>query len=307
MNQSEFEISYQNYDLIFKNSLSIFKDGVIDFLGIDLPEIDSFLETEFAEIETKDEMLDLNFRLKDGSILHLEEEADISRKDLIRFASYDLKLYNRYPDQIRTLILCINGFEDSEAGFNTGSLDYRTTVVDMSTKDGDSKLEEIEQKVKAGEEINILKLIFLPLMDSQKRRVDRVKKAIDLEQKLGLEKAKTSKIIAMTLVLVDKFLEEKEISEIWRDYKMLRIFQHAEEKGEEKGIEKGIEIGKEKGIEIGEEKAKFEMLEKMLLEKFNSIPDEYREKLKKQSNAKLEFIGTKILSMEKIEELEEYL
>jgi hypothetical protein len=30
------------------------------------------------------------------SILHLEEEAKISISDLIRFASYDLKLYNRF-------------------------------------------------------------------------------------------------------------------------------------------------------------------------------------------------------------------
>ena len=92
---SEFDIDYQNYDKVFKSSFSIFKDEIMDFLGVDLPEIDSFLETEFSEIQTSEERLDLNFRLKDGSILHLEEEADISTKDLIRFASYDLKLYNR--------------------------------------------------------------------------------------------------------------------------------------------------------------------------------------------------------------------
>lgn len=257
--ESILNISYQNYDQIFKISASIFEDKVIDFLGVDLPKIESFVETEFAEIETKNEMLDFNFRLEDGSILHLEEETDISKSDLIRFASYDLKLYNRYYDRIRTVILCINGFEDSKANFNTGSLDYRTTVVDMSDMDGDSKLEEIRQKVETGEEINVLELIFLPLMDSERRIVDMVKEAIDCEQKLNFDKPKMSKVIAMTLAVVDKFLADQEIEEIWGEYKMLKIFKYAEEKGEEKGIEIGKEEEREKA-----EKEKREMVKKML-------------------------------------------
>jgi hypothetical protein len=67
---------------------------------VELPGIDSYLETEFAEIETSAERMDLNFKLEDGSILHLEEEIEVSVDDLIRFASYDLKLYNRYRDRI---------------------------------------------------------------------------------------------------------------------------------------------------------------------------------------------------------------
>jgi len=35
----------------------------------------------------------------------------------------------------------------------------------------------------------------------------------------------------MTFVLSDKFLSDQEISEIWRDYKMVRIFKYAEEQG----------------------------------------------------------------------------
>lgn len=106
MGKGEFDISYQNYDNIFKNSLSIFKNEVLDFLGVDLPRIDSFVETEFAEIETRDEMLDLNFRLEDGSILYLEEEVDILTEDLIRFASYDLKHYNKlYKIDLKSCII----------------------------------------------------------------------------------------------------------------------------------------------------------------------------------------------------------
>jgi len=48
----------------------------------------------------------------------------------------DLKLYNRYRDRIRTIILCIKGYPAAEAGFNCGSLGYNTTVVNISDKDG---------------------------------------------------------------------------------------------------------------------------------------------------------------------------
>jgi hypothetical protein len=133
---------------------------------VELPGIESYLETEFAEIETNLELLDLNFMLEDGSILHLEEEAEISISDLIRFASYDLKLYNRYRDRVRTIILCIKGYEKLEAEFNCGSLQYNSTVVDMSKKDGKRKMKKLKEKIENNEIINYLDLIFLPLMNS---------------------------------------------------------------------------------------------------------------------------------------------
>jgi len=101
--QNKFDITAHNYDFVFKDSFSLFKNDIADFLKVELPEIVSYLETEFAEIEINLELLDLNFSLEDGSILHLEEEAEISTSDLIRFASYYLKLYNRYRDRIRTI------------------------------------------------------------------------------------------------------------------------------------------------------------------------------------------------------------
>jgi hypothetical protein len=39
----------------------------------------------------------LNFELEDGAILHIEE-IEVSVDNLIRFASYDLKLYNIFRD-----------------------------------------------------------------------------------------------------------------------------------------------------------------------------------------------------------------
>ena len=92
---------------------------------------------------------------------------------------------------------------------------------------------------------------------------------------------------------------------------MLKIFKVAQEEGKKEGIEEGIEIGMEKGIEKGKEEGKglgmAALIEMQLVSKFKSIPDEYSEKLKDLSEAKLRVIGSKVLEMEDIEELEDYL
>ncbi|SDH79134.1 hypothetical protein [Halanaerobium congolense] len=291
----EFDVAAHNYDFVFKDSFNLFKNDIADFLEVELPEIASYLETEFAEIETNLELLDLNFMLEDGSILHLEEEAEISVSDLIRFASYDLKLYNRYRDRVRTIILCIKGYTDSTAGFNCGSLDYNSTVVDMSKKDGKKKLEELKAKIENKEKINYLDLIFLPLMNSDQKIVDRVKETIELEKKLEVERNLKNNLVAMTFVLSDKFLSDQEISEIWRDYKMVRIFKYAEEQGKKEGIKEGKKQGER------------ELFKKFIKGNFEGFDDKIMKLIDQAEISKLEELSERISKIKDLKELEEAL
>ena len=72
---------------------------------------------------------------------------------------------------------------------------------------------------------------------------------------------------------------------------MLKVIQFAEEKGMGKGVGKG----------------KQDIIYKQLLIKFKNIPVEYKEKLKTQDREKLEIIGMKLMEMQKLDELNEYL
>ncbi|SDH81545.1 hypothetical protein [Halanaerobium congolense] len=287
----EFDVAAHNYDFVFKDSFNLFKNDIADFLEVELPGIASYLETEFAEIETNLELLDLNFMLEDGSILHLEEEAEISVSDLIRFASYDLKLYNRYRDRVRTIILCIKGYTDSTAGFNCGSLDYNSTVVDMSKKDGKKKLEELKAKIENKEKINYLDLIFLPLMNSDQKIVDRVKETIELEEKLEIEQNSKNNLVALTVVLSDKFLSDKDMSEIWRDYKMVKFFKYVEEQG------------KKEGEKQGEKK----LFKKLIKGNFEGSDDKIMELIDQAEISKLEELSERISKIKDLKELEEAL
>ena len=268
--QNNFDITAHNYDFVFKDSFNLFKDNIADFLKVDLPGVVSYLETEFTEIETNTEKMDLNFTLEDGSILHLEEEIEISVDDLIRFASYDLKLYNRYRDNIRTIILCIKGYPASKAGFNCSSLSYNTTVVNMSDKNGKEKMKELKEKIENKKQINYLDLIFLPLMNSDETIVKRVKKTIGLEEKLEVDQNLKNKIVALTIVLSDKFLNNQDMSELWGEYKMVKFFKYVEEQGEEQGERKLFKKLVKGNFECSDE-AIFELIDQVNISKIEEL------------------------------------
>jgi len=215
---------------------------------------------------------------------------------MIRFASYDLKLYNRYRDRIRTIILCIKGYPAAEAAFNAG---YNTTVVNMSDKDGKEKMKELREKIDNGEEINYLDLIFLPLMNSDQDMVKRVKETIELEKQLEVERNLKNNIVALTFVLCDKFLSEQEISEIWRDYKMVRIFKYAEEQGKKKGKIEGKEEGKQEEARV--------ILKRIIKAKFGDHDNEIIDLINKSELSKIEDLSEKIITSDSKEEIIDFL
>jgi hypothetical protein len=283
----QFDVTAHNYDFVFKDSFSLFKNDIGDFLKVELPGIVSYLETEFSEIETSTERMDFNFKLEDGSILHLEEEIEVSVDDLIRFASYDLKLYNRYRDRIRTIILCIKGYPAAEAAFNAGSLGYNTTVVNMSDKDGKEKMKELREKIEKGEEINYLELIFLPLMNSDQDMVKRVKETIELEDKLDADQKFKNNLAALTIVLCDKFLSSENMIELWRDRKMVKFFKYVEDQGKN-------------------EEAKMLML-RQIKAKFGDSDNEIIDLINKAELSKIEDLSEKIITADSKEEIIDFL
>jgi predicted transposase YdaD len=247
------KIHHQNYDLVLKEAFSLFHNKSLDFLGLNLPPIISFIETEIAEVETTDDQMDLNFRLGDGSILHLEEETDLTRRDLIRFAHYDLRLYGRYKTRIHTVVLTPSRGSPGTKILDTGNLQYTVIQLVFSHRDGDILLEHIQSALQSGEAVNELELIFLPLMKSRLPADTLLRKTIELEKQIP-DQEHRNKIRELTLILSNRIVKKEILDELWEELRMLKVIKYAEEKGMEKGIEKGIVKGREEGIEKGIEK-----------------------------------------------------
>ncbi len=230
----KIKIDYQNYDTAIKNAFTLFEGKVPTMIDKNLPQIKEFINTEIAEIETKKNYLDIDFLLEDDTILHIEEELRISEEDMIRFAIYDLKLYRQHKKKIRTYILTTEKTSKNEYILNTGTVDsYRVKVISFENYDGDLVLKKIKESVEEKKEINELEFAMLPLMKSSMKREKILEESLEIIKAWDTDYAKKEKILAIMIVLSDKFVERSDLEKIWEGFKMLKIFQIAEEKGME--------------------------------------------------------------------------
>jgi predicted transposase YdaD len=304
------KINSQNYDLAFKESFSIFENKTLEFLGLDLPKITEFLETEYAEIETHHDFLDITFRLVDGSILHIEEETHLSTEDLIRFAHYDLRLYQRHRAMIHTVVLTPASGSPGTKSLDTGTIQYNIRQIILKGRNADVLLEKIRNALENGEAVNELELIFLPLMQSILHKNELLLETIKLEKQLP-DTIIRIKVLGLTLVVANRIVDEKLLDEIWEEVRMLKIMQYAEEKGLEKGLEKGreegIEIGLEKGREEGREKGKLSIIKRLLFKKFGMLPDEISHRIDTLDETKLDEISVAILDMQQVDDLKKFI
>jgi len=284
----ELKISYKNYDMVIKDALTLFENKTLDFLGLDLPKIISVEDSELYKIETKNNFIDLIFMLEDGTLLHIEEEAHVSSKDLLRFAQTDLMIYGKKHTKIHTVV--ITKTKESMHKINAGSLNYEVTILNLADGSWENDYKRLKTQVERGQEINELELIFLPLKKLDEENEIYVDQSLALAKKLKTSKEMKTKIISMMVVLMDKYLTKEKILNIWEELNMLNIMKVAEEKGYERGRESTKEL-----------------IWKMILKKFPDIQYKYYEKVKALKAEKLDAVSLALLDMKDSKELDLYL
>ena len=93
------------YDIIHKYTSALFRDASLDFYGIKAARIKELINVELPVVEVRDKSTDIVFLLENDRYLHLEFESSYSKEDLVRFAVYDLLLYERDGRQIDTVVI----------------------------------------------------------------------------------------------------------------------------------------------------------------------------------------------------------
>jgi hypothetical protein len=168
VNDLNTKISKHAKDLIQKYASGLFKDTTLEFYGLKTAKIKELINVELPDISVSGSSLDNVFLLVDDSYLHYEFASKYIKDDLLRFAGYDVRLYERDGRIVNTVIIYTADVKEADTNLNIGSLSYNPQKVMMYDYDGDSIYKEINAKIKAGQElqdIDTLNLIFLPLMN----------------------------------------------------------------------------------------------------------------------------------------------
>ena len=235
---------YKNYDYVFKEALTIYKDKTLDFLGLhNLGAIGEPLRTENVEIIIKQEFVDLTFALLDGRGVNLEEEVRLSRKALKRFASYNLWLSQEYNRDFVTVIFVKEPTNITE--LVSEQIRFKPLIVQCSNINADAMLEKLKKDLAEGREVNELEIIYLPLFASKKLSPTQLfTESSKLIKRLNVNDEERMKLYALSIVLAGKVVEKDQLDKLWEEIKLMRnaILEYAEERGIKLGEERGKEL-----------------------------------------------------------------
>jgi len=243
----ETDLSRNYKDLIQKHASGVFRDATLEFYGIKTAKIKEFLNVELPEIKVRGSSTDFVFLLEDNSILHFEFVTTYNKSDLIRFAHYDLRLYEREDRRVYTVIIYSSGADVKTTGLNIGSFVYCPDIIMMVDYDGDEIYKELNQKISTGQELtdsDMLNLLFLPLMRNTIPRNELAINSVVLAQTIK-NSIKREACVAAAFAFGSKFLNENEMKKLREVLKMDVLAELMEERMEERIQEREIELAKD--------------------------------------------------------------
>ena len=235
-------IPHTNYDLGFKEAITLFKDKALDFFGInELASITEPLATETVQVEIKSLFRDLVFATQAGKGLHFEEEVHLSENDLWRFLDYNVSLYQIHKRVFDTVIFVKE--PTKLTGINLERLVFKPIIVQCSEIDADVMLDELKKDIDEGKPVNELKLVYLPLFRSIKLNpTELFKESTKLIRSLNIENQPKQKALSLAILISGKVVDPEVLRQIYKEVKLMStgnvILDVAEEYGEKRGIER---------------------------------------------------------------------
>ncbi len=291
----------QNYDVIAKWIAEALKGQSLEIIGVKSGCIEEVFGFEPIEIAVTSGRVDIMVRDDAGEFFHIEEQRNLKKSDMYRFAAYHFLSAKKWGKGLTDIILASGKVYAGKKTVKTKSGKYKPIVVDFSLRDGKIRLQEIREAVKQGNFTDWLELLFLPLYGKEAgtERSEIVEQVIRFETELFHKKKISSRLVAATLVMSNKLIDKERLKEMWEDIKMLDIIEIAREKGVMEGKSLGIVEGKSLGIvegkslgimegkslgimegkSLGIMEAFQEMLTDALIEKFNLITPHVSEKI----------------------------
>ncbi len=275
----------------------LFKDETLEYYELNLPKIISVKPTELPVINVSDRNMDFVFELEDNSLLHLEFQTTWKKADLLRFAQYDIALYQKERRKINTVVIYSGKYESAENELDMGSNKYKVLQVFMIKYDGIKRYKEIKGKIEKGEPLtdkDLMDLVFLPLMRNEKSEEEVTKEALELAIEIPDENKKEA-VIGSLLGFSDNYVREEYLNKLKEVIRMTKIGASL--------FEEGMEKGERKGKLEGERELIIEILNQRFGEDFDK---RLKEKIRKANEETINQIKKNILNIT-LEDLKELL
>lgn len=243
-------ISKHAKDLIQKYTSGLFKNATLEFYGVKTAKIKELINVELPAVEVTGSSSDFIFLLEDDTYLHFEFQTTYSKTDLIRFAAYDMRLFERDGRKVTTLIIYSADVKRADVSLNIGSLVYTPDKVMMNDYDGDAIYSELTAKLHTVHDLtdtDMLNLIFLPLMRNSIPKDELVIKSVELAQRIP-DTTKRNACIAAAFAFANRYLDENKVDELLEVLEMTDLATIMIERAVERAVEKAVESAVQKTV-----------------------------------------------------------
>ncbi|MCI5163428.1 MAG: hypothetical protein D3917_15695 [Candidatus Electrothrix sp. AX5] len=302
----------QNYDLIVKLMGEALKGETLEVIGVQSGRIEDAFGFEPADIAVRTGRVDLMLRDENGAYWHIEEQRNLKKADMYRFAAYHFTGAKQWGAGLTDIILASGEVSFKGDALITCSGRYAPNIIDFSERDGRRRLEEIRSAVEQGKFRNWLELVFLPLYGKEtgERRSAISKQSISSTIALFRAEKISARLLAAAMVMSNKMVDKKFFEENLEVLKMIDVIDVAREHGIKEGKNIGIEEGREEGKNIGIQEGRTlgtletgrKMLLDLLLEKFGVLPPELTKNIRQISDQELiEFLFRKAVGCESVQ------
>ena len=204
----------------------LFRNATLEFYGVKTAKIKELINVELPVVEVAETSTDFIFLLEDDTYLHFEFQSSYSKKDLTRFAMYDLRLYERDNRKIQTVIIYSSDVRKAADSLDIGSLVYAPAKVMMYDYDGNAIYADLEVKLRNGSDLtdtDMLNLILLPLMRNDISKTEFARKSIEMARTIK-DKNRRDACVASAVAFMNKYLNDNEINNILEVLRMTDIF-----------------------------------------------------------------------------------
>jgi len=213
-------------------------------------EVDHAMPTESVHLELRKQYQDINFLMKDGSLVHFEFQStnNTALENLRRFRTYEAFLCMKHKTDVYTYVLFSGGIEHPMTEFTSGINTYRVHPIIMKGKLAEDVFQNIEDKLEMGislTENDLVPLTLCPLMGGEIPIKKRFHKAFEIVRDASNSIPNLNIIEAVLYTMATKFLTAEELNNLKEGIKMTELGTIIYNDGISQGIEReGLENAK---------------------------------------------------------------